>query len=81
MKTLRKYLVSAFVAIVLSLTLANVTAMACVPVDEQPEYTCEYSHQDDCFCYYNCTCHVDIDACHLALFRNGYMLIPPLETE
>jgi hypothetical protein len=79
MNTLRKYLVSAFAAVVLSLTLANVTAMACEPVDEQPEYTCYYEREDACFCYYTCYCHVDQDACDLALFRNGYSKV--LETE
>ena len=81
MNTLRKYLVSAFAAIALSLTLASVTAMACPSVDSQPEYTCYYDWEDDCYCYYDCYCHVDTDACHLALFRNGYSLVPPAATE
>lgn len=76
MTTLRKYLVSAFAAIVLSLTVANVTAMAyCPPEDETEEYYCEYTGEDECFCYYNCTCYVDTQACHAALFENGYFLI------
>lgn len=76
MKTLRKYLLSAFAATVLSLTVANVTAMAwCPPEDDQPEYYCEYTGEDACFCYYNCTCKVGQDECDLALFRNGYFRI------
>lgn len=79
MNTLRKYLVSAFAAIALSLTLASVTAMACPEVDDQPEYTCYYDWEDNCFCYYTCYCHVGPDQCDLALFRNGYSKV--LETE
>ncbi|HZI48264.1 MAG TPA: hypothetical protein VFD75_10755 [Pyrinomonadaceae bacterium] len=80
MHTLRKYLVSAFFAIVVSLTLANVTAMAyCPPEDDQPEYYCSNTGEDSCYCYYDCTCKVDEQACDAALFRHGYALI--LETE
>ena len=81
MRTLRKYFLSAFVAIVVSLTMANVTAMAwCPPEDDQPEYYCEYIEENNCYCYYYCTCKVDQDQCDLALFRNGYSKVP-LETE
>jgi len=81
MNTLRKYVLSAFVATVLSLILANVTAQAyCPEVDDQPEYTCYYDGEDECFCYYTCYCHVGQDQCDLALFRNGYSKVP-LETE
>ena len=80
MNTLRKYLLSAFVAIVLSVTLASVTAQAwCPEVDDQPEYTCYNTGEDDCYCYYDCYCHVGQDACDLALFRHGYSKV--LETE
>jgi hypothetical protein len=80
MYTFRKYLLSAFAAIALSLTLANATAMAwCEPVDDQPEYTCYNTGEDSCYCYYDCYCHVGQDACDLALFRHGYSKI--LETE
>jgi hypothetical protein len=76
MTTLRKYLLSASIALALSLTMANVTAMAyCDPIDEQYEYTCYYEREDPCFCYYWCECHVDQDQCDLALFRNGYFRI------
>lgn len=81
MKTLRKYLVSAFAAIVLSLTLANVTALAACYTDVQNEYTCYPTGEDACFCYYDCYCKVGTDACHLALFRNGYSLVSPPVTE
>jgi hypothetical protein len=80
MNTLRKYLLSAFAAITLSLTLANVTVLAyCPEVDDQAAYTCYNTGEDDCYCYYDCYCHVGQDACDLALFRNGYSKI--LETE
>ncbi len=78
MNTLRKYVISAFAAIVLSLTLANVTAMACED-DYQEEYTCIYERQDECYCYFTCYCHVPQDECDLALFRNGYSKV--METE
>ena len=81
MNTLRKYFVSVFAAVVLSLTMASVTAMACPYEDDTDAYYCQYTGEDSCFCYYSCTCKVDIDSCHLALFRNGYSLIPPAATE
>ena len=73
MNTLRKYLVSAFAAIVLSLTLASVTAQAwCPEEDHTEEYSCYNTGEDDCYCYYDCYCYTDQDSCDLALFRNGY---------
>jgi hypothetical protein len=53
MSTLRKYLLSAFAAVVLSLTLANVTAMATCTTDVQDEYTCYPTGEDACYCYYD----------------------------
>jgi hypothetical protein len=80
MKTLRKYVLSAFVAVVVSLTMANVTAMAwCQEVDENSSYTCYNTGEDDCYCYYDCYCHVGQDACDLALFRNGYSKVPDMQ--
>lgn len=80
MKSLRKYLILAFGTIALSVTLASVTAMAyCPEVDDQPEYTCYNTGEDDCYCYYDCYCHVGTDQCELALFRHGYSKV--LETE
>ena len=79
MNTLRKYLVSAFAAVVLSLTLASVTAQAwCPEEDHTSAYSCYNTGQDACYCYYDCYCHVGQDECDLALFRNGYSLIPPM---
>ena len=72
MNTLRKYLLSAFAAITLSLTLANVTALATCTTDVTDQYTCYPTGEDACYCYYDCYCYVDQDACDLALFRNGY---------
>ena len=71
---LRKYLVSAFAAIVLSLTLANVTALATCTTDVQEEYTCYPTGEDSCYCYYDCYCKVGSQACEAALFRNGYSM-------
>jgi hypothetical protein len=69
----RKYLVSAFAAITLSLTLASVTAQAwCPEEDHTAQYSCYNTGEDACYCYYDCYCYVDQDACDLALFRNGY---------
>jgi len=80
MNTLRKYLLSAFVAIVLSLTLANVTAMAwCQAEDHTAEYDCYNTDEDSCYCYYDCYCKVGQDACDLSLFRHGYSLVPETE--
>ena len=80
MSTFRKYLLSAFAAITVSLTLANVTAMAyCPPVDDTSEYRCENTGEDSCYCYYSCTCKVDTQACYAALFENGYSLIRETE--
>ena len=80
MFTLRKFLLSAVVAVTLSLTLASVTAMAwCPEVDDTPEYTCYNTGEDACFCYYDCYCKVGQDACDLSLFRHGYSKV--LETE
>jgi|GEM_PF-2160913 len=73
MNTLRKYFLSAFVATVLSLTLANVAAMAyCDAEDHTEQYSCYNTGEDDCYCYYDCYCYSDQDTCDLALFRNGY---------
>jgi hypothetical protein len=80
MKSLRKYLLSAFAAIALSLTLASVTAQAwCEPEDNTDQYYCENTGEDSCYCYYNCTCKVGQDACDLALFRNGYSKVPDMQ--
>ena len=75
MNSLRKYLVSAFVAIVFSLTLANVTAMATCYTDITDQYSCYPTGEDACYCYYDCYCKVGTEACEAALFRNGYALV------
>ena len=75
MTTFRKYLLSAFAAVVLSLTLANVTALATCLTDVQDEYTCYPTGEDACYCYYDCYCKVGSQACEAALFRNGYSLV------
>jgi hypothetical protein len=75
MNTLRKYLLSAFAAITLSLTLANVTALATCTTDVTDQYTCYPTGEDACYCYYDCYCKVASEACEAALFRNGYSLV------
>lgn len=75
MNSLRKYLVWAFAAIVLSLTLANVTAYATCYTDITDQYSCYPTGEDACYCYYDCYCKVGSEACEAALFRNGYSLI------
>jgi hypothetical protein len=77
MKSLRKYVLSAFAVVVLSLTLANVVAAAagCPPEDHTEQYSCYNTGEDDCFCYYDCYCYGSQDECDLALFRNGYMRV------
>jgi hypothetical protein len=72
MKNLRTYLLTAFAVIVLSLTLANVTAMATCTTDVQDEYTCYPTGEDAKYCYYDCYCKVGTAACEAALARNGY---------
>ena len=72
MKSLRKYLVSAFAVIVLSLTLAGVTAMATCLTDVQDQYTCYPTGEDENYCYYTCYCKVGTAACEAALAANGY---------
>ena len=69
---LKKYFLSAFAAIALSLALANVTAMATCTTDVQDEYTCYPTGEDEFFCYYDCYCKVGTQACEEALARNGY---------
>ena len=76
MNTVRKYLVLAIAAIVLSLTLASVTAQAwCAEVWETEEYACYNFAEDDCYCYYNCFCLVDYSTCEDALRRGGFELM------
>jgi hypothetical protein len=75
MTTFGKYLLSAFAAVVLSLTLANVTAIATCLTDVQDQYTCYPTGEDACYCYYDCYCKVGTEACEAALFRNGYSLV------
>lgn len=75
MNTLRKYLLSTFVAIALSLTLANVTALAyCPPYDDAPEYSCFNTGEDGLYCFYECFCLVETFECEAALRRRGYTL-------
>jgi hypothetical protein len=69
---LKKYFLSAFAAIALSLALANVTAMATCTIDVQDEYTCYPTGEDATYCYYDCYCKVGSAACEAALARNGY---------
>lgn len=69
---LKKYFLSAFAAIALSLALANVTAMATCTIDVQDEYTCYPTGEDETYCYYDCYCKVGTAACEAALTRNGY---------
>ena len=55
MNTLRKYLVSTFAAIALSLTLASVTAQAwCPEIYEFDDIICYKTAEDDEYCYYEC---------------------------
>ena len=72
MKSLRKYLVSAFAVVALSLTMASVTAMATCLTDVQNEYTCYPTGEDANYCYYTCYCKVGGAACEAALAANGY---------
>lgn len=69
---LKKYFLATFAAIVLSLGLANVTAMATCLIDVQEEYTCYPTGEDANFCYYDCYCKVGAAACDAALAANGY---------
>jgi hypothetical protein len=71
MRSITKYLLSALATVALSLTLANVSAMAC-SLDVQDEYTCYVTGSDACYCYYDCYCKVGASACDAALIRNGY---------
>lgn len=69
---LKKYFLAAFAAIVLSLTLANVTALATCLTDVQEEYTCYPTGEDANYCYYTCYCKVGAERCQAALEGNGY---------
>jgi len=69
---LKKYFLSAFAAIALSLALANVTAMATCTIDVQDEYTCYPTGEDATYCYYDCYCKVGTAACERALAAHGY---------
>jgi hypothetical protein len=76
MKTLRKYLLSAFAAIALSLTLANATAMAWCPEEDHTEqYACFLSGEDGYTCFYECYCYVSEEECEAALTRGGYVIL------
>jgi hypothetical protein len=72
MRNLKKYVLSALVAMALSLTLANVAALATCLTDVQDEYTCYPTGEDACYCYYDCYCKTGAAACDAALARNGY---------
>jgi len=73
MNSLRKYFLSAFAAIALSLVLANVTAMAyCAPQELTEEYSCFNTGEDEYQCYYECFCNGSEAECDLVLFRGGY---------
>ena len=75
MNSLRKYLLSAFAAIALSLTLANVTALEyCPEVDETDEYVCFNTGEDGYYCFYECFCKVETFDCEESLRRRGYLL-------
>lgn len=76
MKSLRRYFLSAFFAIVLSLTLANATAQAwCDQVRFASEYTCYLTGEDPNYCYYDCYCNVDDQTCREALERDGFTIL------
>jgi hypothetical protein len=72
-RNLRKYALSVFAVTVLSLTVANVTALATCYTDVQDEYTCYPTGREDAnYCYYNCYCKVSAARCDAALAANGY---------
>lgn len=71
MRNIGKYLLSATVAIVMSLTVAKISAQACSLVVED-EYTCYVTGSDETYCYYDCYCKTSTEKCYAALERDGF---------
>ncbi|HET8781472.1 MAG TPA: hypothetical protein VFM63_03565 [Pyrinomonadaceae bacterium] len=74
MKRTVKYVLSAFGAVALSLTLANAVASACT-LEVSDEYTCYVTGEDANYCYYTCYCKVSSGACRDALVRDGFEIL------
>lgn len=72
MTNLKKYAVSAIAAIALSLTLASASAFAICLTDPQEAYTCYPVGEDENYCYYQCYCKTNEQACEAALTAAGY---------
>jgi len=74
MKSIIKYSLSAFAAIVLSLTFASVAAAYCT-LETSNEYTCYVTGEDEFYCYYDCYCKTSSQACRDALERDGFIIL------
>ena len=74
MKSIIKYSLSAFAAIVLSLTLSGVAAAFCT-LEISDEYTCYVTAEDENYCYYDCYCKTGSQECRAALERDGFIIL------
>jgi hypothetical protein len=71
-RNIRKFALSVFAVVAMSLAIANVSALATCYTDVQDEYTCYPTGEDANYCYYNCYCKVSSSRCEAALAANGY---------
>jgi hypothetical protein len=71
-RNIRKFALSVFAVIAMSLAIANVSALATCYTDVQDEYTCYPTGEDANYCYFNCYCKVGASRCEAALAANGY---------
>ena len=73
MKKFAKYLFSAVIVAVLSLTAAQVLAEGPCHLETADEYTCYATGYDGTYCYYECYCKTGGAACEAALTRDGFL--------
>ncbi len=62
----------ALLTIVLTIALANISALALCTTVVADEYTCYPVGEDACYCYYDCYCKVSLTECSAALTRDGF---------
>ena len=72
MRKLAQYLLATIGVAVLSLTVANVAALAQCHIEVADEYTCYVTGSDSTYCYYDCYCKVSDSQCDAALDRDGF---------